>query len=395
MAIKYIDSFDWKDKKVIGRFDFNVPLKGAEIIDTTRIDLALPTIEYLLQEGVQKLVLMSHLGRPKGGEFEEKFSLEPVAGYLAQKLNLDVILAHDAIENGLKELLNLSTTKVVLLENIRFHSEEEKDDLEFAKKLSSYGEYYVNDAFGAAHRKHASTYAIQSFYPRKCFAGFLMKQELESLNKILEKPKKPFVSVVGGAKIADKIKTIDRLLILADKVLIGGAMAYPFLKAKGIEIGKSLCSDEDVQLAKNLLMQDKGHKIELPLDHIVSASVSEEGVATESSSIEKDQMGLDIGPKTCSVYAGYLEEAQTIFWNGPMGLFEKEAFSKGTFEMARAIGNSNAYSVVGGGDSVSAVKKMGASENFSHLSTGGGASLEYLEKGSLPVIQGLRFGVSL
>jgi len=391
MAIQYIDSFDWNDKWGIARFDFNVPLKNGNIIDTTRIDMAIPTIKHLLEGGVKKLILMSHLGRPKG-EVKKELSLEPIASYLAEKLEQEVILSQSAVGIGLKELLNLSTTKIVLLENLRFHPEETNNSNDFARELSQYAGFYINDAFGTAHREHASTYGIIEFFPRKSFAGFLIKSEIEALDKIQQKPTKPFVAVVGGAKVSDKIKTLERFLINSDHLLIGGAMAYPFLKAKGIEIGKSLCSDDDVLLAKDLLLQDRGGKIKLPVDHLVAKS-PDDSQAEHVTSIEGDLMGLDIGEQTRANYIQLIQSAKTIFWNGPMGFFEKEVFAKGTLDIAKAIGASDSYSVVGGGDSVAAVKQMKLEGEFSHVSTGGGASLKYIESGQLPGIKALRFGI--
>ncbi len=396
MAIKYIDSADLEKKRVLARFDFNVPLSkdGKQTItDTSRIDLALPTIKYILEHGCEQLILMSHLGRPKG-QVDPKFSLEPVACYLAEKLGKDVILAEAAVDAGIKPYLGLKKAKIVLLENLRYHAGEEANDMDFAGKLSEYADIYVNDAFGAAHRKHASVYAVHHFFKNTAYAGFLIKQEVEALNQILNKPQKPFVAIIGGAKVSDKITTIEKLVTSVSHLLIGGAMAYPFLKAQGHNVGKSLCSNEDVELAKSLLKQDKANKIKLPVDHIISDSL--EGKATQSNSIDipDSQMGLDIGKKTIENYANIIKEAKTILWNGPMGLFEKAQFAEGTMSLAKVIANSGAYSLVGGGDSVSAVKKSGVADQFGHVSTGGGASLEYIEKGELPGIQALKFGVN-
>ena len=266
MQLKNLQDADLKGKKVVARFDFNVPLTKTEprtITDASRIDMAIPTIRMILEKGASKLVLISHLGRPDG-KVDAKYSLEPVAEYLASKLGTDVILSESAIDNGIKNLLQLPETKVVLLENIRFLPGEEKNDMELAEKLSRYGDVYVNDAFGAAHRKHSSTHAINAFFKGRSYCGLLMKKEIESLSALIEKPAKPFVAVIGGAKVSDKIKTIEKMLVLVDTLLIGGAMAYPFLKAKGITVGTSLCSDEDVSLAKQLLSADKGGKIQLP-----------------------------------------------------------------------------------------------------------------------------------
>jgi phosphoglycerate kinase len=395
MQLKSLQDADLKGKRVIVRFDFNVPLTKTEprkITDTSRIDQAIPTIRLILEKGASKVVMVSHLGRPDG-MVNSKYSLEPVAEYLAMKLGSDVILSESAVDNGVKNLLHLPETKLVLLENIRFLPGEEKNDMELAEKIAQYGDIYVNDAFGAAHRKHASTYAINAFFKNRSYAGLLMKKEIDSLSSLMEKPAKPFVAILGGAKVSDKIKTIEKMMVLVDTLLIGGAMAYPFLKAKGATIGKSLCSDEDVALAKQILAADRGGKIQLPKDHIVAESL--EGAATPCSGINipEGQMGLDIGPLTIQSYADHIKTAKTIFWNGPMGLFENKNFAKGTMSIAHTIAGTKAFSVVGGGDSVAAVQESGEADKFSHVSTGGGASLEYIEKGELPGVQALKLGV--
>jgi phosphoglycerate kinase len=396
MHIKYVQDADLKGKRVLVRFDFNVPLSKSEprtITDSSRIDQAIPTIRLMLEKGASKIIMISHLGRPDG-QVNPKYSLEPVAEYLASKLGTDVILSESAIENGVKNLLHLPETKLVLLENIRFLPGEEKNDMELAEKLAQYADVYVNDAFGAAHRKHSSTHAINAFFKNRAYAGLLMKKEIDSLSALLEKPAKPFVAIIGGAKVSDKIKTIEKLLVLVDTILIGGAMAYPFLKAKGATIGKSLCSDEDVALAKHLLASDRGGKIQLPKDHAISDKFDGEPSACAGVSIPEDKMGLDIGPLTIKSYSDHIATAKTIFWNGPMGLFENKNFAKGTMAIAHAIvSNTNVFSVVGGGDSVAAVQQSGEADKFSHVSTGGGASLEFIERGELPGVQALKYGV--
>lgn len=396
MAIKFIDQADLSGKRVLARFDFNVPFDKADktkITDTSRIDLALPTIKYILEQGASKLTLMSHLGRPKG-EPNMDFSLEPVATYLAEKLGQEVIVAERAVDAGVKELLTLNSTKIVLLQNLRFHPEEKKDDMEFAQKLSQYGDVYINDAFGVAHRKHASAHAINRFYEGRAFGGFLLKKEIESLDKVLNSPAKPFVAVVGGAKVSDKIATIEKLIISVDKLIIGGAMAYPFLKAKGVEVGTSLCSEEDVTLATRILKADKGNKIVLPKDHLVSSEFGGDPEECSTQKIPEGKMGLDIGAATINLYTDTLKTAKTILWNGPMGLFENAHYAKGTMALAETMSTlEHTFTLVGGGDSVSAVKKSGFADKFSHISTGGGASLEYIEKGQLPGVQALKFGV--
>ncbi len=395
MALKFIDEADIDGKKILARFDFNVPLDKddkSKISDTSRIDLALETIQYLLDNGASRLTLMSHHGRPKG-KVNKDFSLEPVAKYLADKLGQEVILAESAVDSGVKELLTLPKTKIVLLENLRFNPGEESNDEEFAGKLAQYGEVYVNDAFGAAHREHASTHIINKYFLSRSYGGFLLKKEITALDKILGKPQKPFVAIVGGAKVSDKIKTIEKLIVTVDSLIIGGAMAYPFLKAKGFEVGSSLCSDEDIVLAQRILKADKANKIQLPQDHIVSNEFGGAPTECDQRNIPSDMMGLDIGPLTLASYSAIINEANTILWNGPMGLFENTDYAKGTMGVAKAIADSNGYSLVGGGDSVSAVNKSGFASEFSHISTGGGASLEYIEKGELPGVKALRFGV--
>ncbi|MFG1485903.1 phosphoglycerate kinase [Halobacteriovorax sp. RZ-2] len=397
MALQFIDSIDEsqiKDKKVLVRFDFNVPLdkETKEITDTTRIDNALETIKLILDKGASKLIMMSHLGRPKG-QVNPDFSLEPVATYLADKLGEEVTLTESCLDRGIKTLLTLNSNKIILLENLRFHKEETENDREFARKLSEYADIYVNDAFGAAHRKHASTYEINAFFKNHAYAGLLMKKEIAALSKITERPETPFVAVVGGAKVSDKIKIIERLLSSVSSLLIGGAMAYPFLKAKGNEVGTSLCSDEDVSLAKKIFSQSTAHKIVLPIDHIVSSEFGGKPEAVDKVGIPDGKMGLDIGEQTIAKYSSLLREAKTILWNGPMGIFENEDYAKGTFAIAEALSESDAYTLVGGGDSVSAVNKSGLASKMSHVSTGGGASLEFIEKGSLPGISALKFGV--
>ncbi|MBF0313803.1 MAG: phosphoglycerate kinase [Oligoflexia bacterium] len=392
MALKYVDEVSLQGKRVVARFDFNVPIKNEKITDTTRIDSALPTINHLLKEGVSKLILMSHLGRPDGKRVA-KYSLKLVGDYLAAKLNTEVILTESATDGGIKQLLALPKVKVVLLENLRFHPEEEENDPEFCKILASYGDVYVNDAFGTSHRKHASTYGIVQYFKDRAYGGFLLKQEVQALTKITETPTRPFVAIVGGAKISDKIKTIERLIVAVDHLLIGGAMAYPFLKAQGKKVAKSLCSDNDFELAKKILQQSSAPKMVLPIDHIVADSPEGQAQSCTSIDIPEGMMGFDIGPKSVALFKEKLATAKTIFWNGPMGMFETEAFSKGTMDIARALADIKAFTLIGGGDSVSAINKSGVASKISHISTGGGASLEFIEQGELPGIQALKFGL--
>ena len=394
MGIQFLSEGNFQDKKVIARFDFNVPLANGEITDTTRIDRSLETIKHLLDSGVKKLVLMSHLGRPKGA-YNEKYDLTPVASYLASKLEEEVVLTETCLDRGIKTLLGLSTNKIILLQNLRFHKEEEENDAEFARQLASYGDIYVNDAFGSSHREHASTHGIvKHLGHRNCFAGLLLQKEIAALTNVLETPKKPFIGIIGGAKVSDKIKIIEKLLSSVDQLLIGGAMAYPFLKAKGEEVGNSLCSDEDVILAKKILSLKTKNKLVFPEDHVASESL-ESSETTICDEIDSEMSGLDIGPKSIAKYKSLIENAHTIIWNGPMGLFENPLYANGTMSLAEAIAeNGNAFSLIGGGDSVSAINKSGHAAKVSHISTGGGASLEYIEKGTLPGIQALKHGLS-
>jgi phosphoglycerate kinase len=400
MALKYITDERFvalaKDKKVLARFDFNVPMdkkNPTHIADTTRIDEALETIKYILSIGAKKIILMSHFGRPNG-QVDLKYSLEPVAKYLAEKLEQEVLLTETATDRAIKTLLNLNEPKIMLLQNLRFHPEEENNDRDFARLLSTYGDVYVFDAFGAAHRKHASTYEVNAFFKNKAFGGLLLQKEVEALDRVVQNPVKPFVAIVGGAKVSDKIKIMETLLVSVDKLLIGGAMAYPFLKAQGFEVGKSLCSDEDVSLAKRILGSPSKGKIVLPVDHIVSQTFGGEPEVLESINITGEKIGLDIGPSTLHLFESHLRSAKTVLWNGPMGLFENANFAKGTFGIAKTLSHlTEAFTLVGGGDSVNAVHQAGVADKMSHISTGGGASLEYIENGTLPGIQALKFGI--
>ncbi len=392
MSLKYLDDIDLKSKRIVARFDFNVPLNRKAIVDTTRIDLSLESIRYILAKGA-KLAIMAHLGRPTGKKLS-RYSLRPIASYLAEKLELDVVLTESCLDTGIKGLLNLPTTKVVLLENVRFHREERENNREFAQALSRYGDIYVNDAFGTCHRKHASTYGINAFFKNRAVGGLLLKKEIEALKQITENPLRPFVAVIGGAKVNDKISILESLLKYVDTLLIGGAMAYPFLKAKQYDIGTSLCSQNDVQCAQRILSKVSSQKIQLPLDHVIASSPEHIAERTSGIHIREGMMGLDIGFKTLEYFKDVLGKAKTIFWNGPMGLFEKNAFSKGTFGIARSLPTFDAFTFVGGGDSVSAVRESELLDKIDHVSSGGGASLEYIEKGTLPGIQALKYGIS-
>lgn len=384
---KSVRDIDVKGKKVLVRVDFNVPIKDGVVQDDTRIRAALPTIEYLLEHGAA-VILFSHLGRPKGGP-DPKYSMKPVAEYLAQLMGKPVAFAEDCVgEPAEKAAASLKPGDVLVLENTRFHPEEEKNDLELAKKMASLADIYVNDAFGSAHRAHSSTEGVARFLP--AVAGFLMEKEIQYLSQAIETPKRPFVAILGGAKVSDKIGVIKNLLTKADTILIGGGMANTFFKAQGYPIGKSLVEDEVLDLARELIAQG-GTKLRLPVD-VVIAQAMEEGAETKVvpvGPIPDDWMILDIGPETVASYGKVIANAATVVWNGPMGVFEVSTFAKGTFGIAEALAKSNAISIVGGGDSASAVQKSGLAEKITHISTGGGASLEMLEGLVLPGVAAL------
>ncbi|MCY4523265.1 MAG: phosphoglycerate kinase [Halobacteriovoraceae bacterium] len=394
MALKFVDDIDLDNKKVLARFDFNVPLdkKSGEITDTSRIDQSMETIRFILEQKVKKLVLMGHLGRPKGKRKKEE-SLLPVAKYLADVLNTEVLLTESATDSAIKTLLGLKEPRIILLENLRFHREEEMGDKEFSRKLAAYGDIYINDAFGTCHRRHASIWQINTFFKDRAAGGFLLKREMTALKK-LETPERPFMAIMGGAKVSDKIKIIKRLLSSVDFLFIGGAMAYPFLSVKDFSVGDSLCSPQDKRLAQTVLNDPLSKKLILPSDHLIADSPQGKPQTTSDENIPAGKMGLDIGPLTIRNFSEKIRQARTVFWNGPLGLFENKNFSEGTIAMARAMAESQAYTLVGGGDSISAVNQTGLAKNFSHLSTGGGASLEYMEQGTLPGIEALKWGVS-
>jgi len=392
--VRYIDELQLTGKRVFVRVDFNVPLDEHQAItDDTRIREALPTIQWALKMG-GKLVLASHLGRPKGPD--PKLSLEPAATRLSELLGKphEVILADDCVGDGVAKLVReLKEGQVLMLENLRFHKEEEGNDEAFAKELASFADVYVNDAFGTAHRAHASTAGMVPFVKEKA-AGFLMKKELEYLGKILRNPEKPYVAILGGAKVSDKIKVIENLLPKVQALLIGGAMAYTFLKAMGVEVGKSRVEQDKLQLANKLMdaAARLGAELVLPLDHVAGTEPTDKAEVKEipERAIPADLMGLDIGPKTREHYRQHIRGAKTVLWNGPMGLFEVEKFAAGTRAVAEAMAeNREAVTVVGGGDSAAAVNEMGFGAKMKHVSTGGGASLEFLEGKELPGIKAL------
>jgi len=386
MAKLSIRDLDLKDERVFIRVDFNVPLApgGQEITSDKRIRASLPTIKYALEHGAG-VILASHLGRPKGKRNPE-MSLKPVAKKLEELLGKPVKMAPDCIGPEV-EAMKPAPGEVLLLENLRYHAEEEKNDPEFSKKLASLCDLYVNDAFGSAHRAHASTVGMIAFVP-KAAAGLLMDKELEYLGKATTNPERPCVAILGGAKVSDKIEVIQNLMKVVDKLLIGGAMAYTFLKAKGEPTGKSLVEEDKVDLAKQL-MSEAGGKLLLPTDHVVATEFK---AGAENKTVERipdGWMALDIGPKTIATYEKVIAGSKTIIWNGPMGVFEMPPFDVGTMSLAKAVAASGAISVVGGGDSEKAIKTAGLSDKISHVSTGGGASLEFLSGIELPGVAAL------
>jgi phosphoglycerate kinase len=393
---KFLDQCKFPGERVLVRVDFNVPLNDKrQITDDTRIEAALPTINAILDKGGIP-ILISHLGRPKGKK-DEKYSLRPVADYLRDKLNYNVIFADDCIGPvAANAVSNAKPGDIVLLENLRFHPEEEKNDINFAKQLADFADCYVNDAFGTAHRAHASTYALATLFERK-YAGFLLENEIKYFDTILHNPKKPFVSILGGAKISGKIEVIDNLLPKCDTILIGGGMMFTFLKALGYETGKSILENSKIELAKKIILDAKRNSthIVLPVDTVVADEFKNDSnfEVVDVDKIPHDMMGLDIGPKTIELFKNEIEKAKTILWNGPMGVFEMENFAKGTYAIAKALADATskgAITVIGGGDSVAAVTQMGLDDKITHVSTGGGASLEYLEGIELPAITALK-----
>ena len=388
----FLQNLDFKGKNIFVRVDFNVPLdEEGNIRDDTRIKAALPTINYLLEQKA-RVIIASHLGRPKG-KFIPELSLKPVVKRLSELIPQEVILAPDVIgQEVIKLKKELTENQVLLLENLRFHPEETANDSTFAQLLAQEVDYYVNDAFGACHRAHASVVAITQ-YVKKSAAGFLVKKEIDYLSKAIHSPQKPYTAILGGVKVSDKIPVIENLLKKTDAILIGGAMAYTFFKAQGFDVGRSLVEEDKIDLARLLLNRAQEEKVNflLPSDHIVAAGADPgaEPKTVDSFPLPSDLMGLDIGPKTVEKYSDILARARTIFWNGPMGVYEIDTFSQGTKKIAEAVANSEALSIVGGGDSVAAVYKSGVSDKISHISTGGGASLEFIANETLPGIEAL------
>jgi len=391
MNKKTVEDVDVSGKRVLVRVDFNVPLdENKNITDESRIVGAMPTIKHLMDRGA-KVVLVSHLGRPKEG-FDMKFSMEPVSKRLSQLLGKEVIQAKDVIGDSAKSLIaSMKPGDVILLENVRFHKEEEKNDEAFARKLASYADVYVNDAFGTAHRAHASTEGVAHFLP--AVSGFLIEKELQFMGKALDKPDRPFVAILGGAKVSDKLGVINNLLEKVDVLIIGGAMAYTFVKAQGGDIGSSLLEADKVDYALEMInkAREKGVKLLLPVDTVVADSFSEDAKTqvVDTNKIPEGWQGLDIGPKACEAYAEQIKKAKTVVWNGPMGVFELAPFAAGTKAVAEAMANSQAITIVGGGDSAAAVVQMGYGDKVTHISTGGGASLEFLEGLELPGVAAL------
>jgi len=390
---KTLKDLNFQGKRVLVRCDFNVPMDEEQnITDDTRITSSLPTINYLIEEGA-KVILMSHLGRPKG-EAKPEFSLEPVAKRLSQLLKKEVVFARDdqvVSANVKNQIAQLEDGDVALLENTRYRLEETENGEDFAKDLASLGEIFVNDAFGTCHRAHASNVGVSSILPSA--VGFLVEKEISIMGKALEDAERPFVSILGGAKVSDKIGVIENLLDKVDTILIGGGMAYTFLKAQGYEIGQSLLEEDKIDLAKELLdkAKSKGVELLLPVD-VVAAKEFKNDTEIKTVDIDKipaDMMGLDIGPKTIDLFSDVIAKAKTVIWNGPTGVFEMENFSKGTYAVAKAMAESAATTIVGGGDSAAAVEKAGYKDKISHVSTGGGASLELLEGKILPGIDAI------
>lgn len=393
-GIRSIENFALEDKRVFIRVDFNVPMKNGVITDDTRLKAAMPTINFAIEKGA-KIVLASHWGRPKGPEDRATMSLEPVAQYLNQALGKEIILVEEPSSEAPKALLaGLKPSQIILLENLRFDEGEEANSREFAQALAEYTDIYINDAFGASHRAHASIVALPQLIAQRGI-GFLMKKEVEMLDKVRFDHESPYVAIMGGAKVSDKIDMIEMLLERVDSLIVGGAMAYTFLAAQNISIGGSRIEKDKVKFAAELLARFPARKkrILLPEDHVVTTSLTdvESRKVTPTAAIEPGWLGVDIGPKTRAAYSAEIARAKTVFWNGPMGVFETKEFSEGTFAIAKAMSeNTSATTIVGGGDSAAAANESGYADQLSHISTGGGASLEYLQGEKLPGLEALR-----
>ncbi|MFO1463194.1 MAG: phosphoglycerate kinase [bacterium] len=395
--IKSLAELDLKEKRVFIRVDFNVPYDAqGQVKDDARIVASLPTIRHVLDAG-GKVILASHLGRPKGKR-DPKYSLMPVAARLSELLEREVIFPEDCVGDAVKKLVaEMREGEVILLENLRFHPEEEANDPIFSERLAALAEVYVNDAFGTLHRAHASTVGMVPLVKEKA-AGLLVLKEVQTLNRLLQEPARPFIAILGGAKVSDKLGVIENLLRLVDGLLIGGAMAYTFLKAKGVEVGASLVEEGKVHQAAKLLERAKVKdiRLELPLDHVIARELKAgaEFKTTAGPEIPPGWMGLDVGPKTLEAYEAQIRSAKTVLWNGPVGAFEVPPFERGTVELARALAHCQGMTVVGGGDSLAAVKVAGVGDKLSHLSTGGGATLEFLEGKVLPGLKALEEGAA-
>jgi len=392
MAVQTIKDVDLRNKRVLMRADFNVPLKEGSITDDTRIKAALPTIKYILEQDGACLILMSHLGRPKGKAVPE-MSLSPVAGRLGELLGKKINMAPDSTGNEVECMAgNLAEGDIMLLENLRFHAEEEKNDAEFAKKLAALGDVYVNDAFGTAHRAHASTEGVTKYLPSA--AGFLIEKEVAFFEPLITNPEQPFVAIIGGAKVSTKIAVLETLVPRCQALVVGGGMAYTFLKAQGYSVGNSLVEEDFIETAKKLLEQAEsaGKQVILPADHVVGSEFAEsvKPELVDGIDIPEGKVAMDIGPKTLEKIKEVVESAKSLVWNGPLGVFEFDAFSKGTLETAKLVARCKGTTVVGGGDSVAAVNKFNLADSIDHVSTGGGASLEFLEGKTLPGIAALR-----
>lgn len=389
--ISTIRDFELRGKNVFMRLDLNVPLDGTTITDETRIRESLPTVKYALEQGA-KIVLASHLGRPKSAA-DKKYSLEPVAQRMSELLGIEVILLSEPDSDATRQMLKtLRANQVLMLENVRFEKGETENSEELAQVWASFTDVYINDAFGASHRAHASIDALPRLVLKKGI-GFLIEKEIKMLDQLMSNPKRPYVAVLGGAKVSDKIDVIEKLIDLVDVFIIGGAMAYTFLKAKGVAVGNSLVEADKVKYASEMMgrIEVRGKSLLLPVDHVVTSSLAEKtGTLCADVNIPDGKLGVDVGPKSIENFAASLKEAKTIFWNGPMGIFEEEAFSKGTFAVAKAVAESSAFKIVGGGDSAAAAHASGFAEKMTHISTGGGASLEYLQGDKLPGLEVLR-----
>jgi phosphoglycerate kinase len=390
-GIKTIRDFELTDKNLFLRLDLNVPIESGRITDETRITASLPTIQYALEKGA-KVVLASHLGRPKAFG-DKKYSLEPVANRLTDLLKREVILVEDPKSDAVKHFLHtLKKNQIILLENLRYEPGETENSEEFASVLASYTHIYINDAFGASHRAHASIDALPRLVKQKGI-GFLIEKEIKMLDQLMDSPKRPYIAIMGGAKVSDKIDVIEKLMNVVDGIIIGGAMAYTFQKAKGLAVGKSLVESDKVGYAKELMarMEARRKTLLLPVDHMVTNDIaSNKATVSAGAAIEEASMGVDIGPLTVKSYTKAISEAQTVFWNGPMGIFENPAYAQGTFAIAKALAENKGTKIVGGGDSAAAAEASGFAAQMTHISTGGGASLEYLQGDRLPGLEVLR-----